>query len=292
MQLKDVKDWINQFKEEDRLFILTEFLHLLKQGIYISKKQAIDLVWQNFKQAGITFGYGNDLRTFVLETHFFNTQLDYKSQTVLIKILGNLITENVGETINDTKGFTIKNYVFIDDIIGTGGTVLKFFRKWLSEDSNLSKVLSGEINCLVSVFAHHTWALSNIKWALKCSFDCDEIMKRLNIISNYSIENQIKYPSSKLNLAYTKFNTSALVTNYFDTLNAINYSELAYRKENQPQKELFFSSAQNRNRFEKIILETGIEILQKVKTINPSHRPLGATNPNYKTFGTGTLFFT
>ncbi len=292
LQLNDITNWINQFKEEDKLFILTEFLHLLRQGIYVSRKRAIELIWQNFKKSAMMLGYGNNLRNFVLETHFFDTQLDYKSQTVLIKILGDLVNEKVGEIINVNKDFTIKNYVFIDDIIGTGGTVLKFFRRWLSQETNLPKVLSGEINCLISVFAHHTWAWSNIKWALKCTFESDEVMKRLTLISNYSIENQVKYPSAKLNLAYPKQNSSLLVTNYFSALGATKYSELAYRKEGQPQKELFYSSSQNRDRFEAIILETGIEILNRVNVLKPSHRPIGVCNQQYKTFGTGTLFFT
>ena len=292
LQLKDITDWVNQFNEDDRLFVLSEFLHLLKQGIYVSKKRATDLVWQNFEKASLLLGYGKNLKTFVLETHFFNTQPEHKSQAILIKILGNLIQEKVGETINSNKDFPIKNYIFIDDIIGTGKTTMKFFREWLSQESNLSKVLLGEINCLISVFAHHTWAWSNIKWTLKLHFKSDEIMKRLTIISNYNIENQVKYPSSKLNLAYIKLNTSALASNYLNTLNSANHSELAYRKEGQPPIEMFYSSAENRDRFEKIILEMGIDILNKVKNANAFHRPLGATYPSYKTFGTGTLFFT
>ena len=52
--------------------------------------------------------------------------------------------------------------------------------------------------------------------------------------------------------------------------------------------------SQNRNKFEKIILDKGLELLQKVKKEKPDprKRPLGDTVKSHKTLGTGTLFFT
>jgi hypothetical protein len=68
--------------------------------------------------------------------------------------------------------------------------------------------------------------------------------------------------------------------------------EYAYRKNNIPIKEQFFSSKSNRIRFENIMLMKGIELLGGVKKLKINHRPLGVTNPTKKIFGTGTLFFT
>lgn len=60
-------------------------------------------------------------------------------------------------------------------------------------------------------------------------------------------------------------------------LEAENDSVPAFRPSNLPKTETFFSSAENRIRLEKIFLEKGIELLNKVQTKNPDRRkrPLG-----------------
>jgi len=65
---------------------------------------------------------------------------------------------------------------------------------------------------------------------------------------------------------------------------------VAFRKPDAPKQELLFSSAANRIRFENIILQKGVALLQEAQNLKPNHRPLGATFPSYKTMGTGTLF--
>lgn len=293
LQVGDIGTWVNQFEDGDRQFVLEEFLHLLKQGIYVSKDKAYKLLWENFVSSARKLGYGNDLRTFVYETKFFNTQTEGKSQTVLLAMLGETIEKNVGEKINEDKGFKVKNFIYIDDVIATGKTALNFLKNWLSEEDNFAKVLSGEYNCLLSVFAMHSWAYSNIKWILRCEFNNEDgIMKKINLISNFYIDNQAKFPSSKLNLAYPINKLSKNSLDYFNSLAATDHTSMAFRNVNQPKIETFFSSPEKRIRFESIILEKGVQILQKVKKLNSAHRPLGATYPNYKTLGTGTLFFT
>jgi hypothetical protein len=66
-----------------------------------------------------------------------------------------------------------------------------------------------------------------------------------------------------------------------------------YRLKNQPPKETFFSSAENRIRLENILLRKGIEILKSTRTrLDTNLRPLGRSYPSYKDFGFGTLCFT
>lgn len=73
-----------------------------------------------------------------------------------------------------------------------------------------------------------------------------------------------------------------------------HFDRFFHRKATQPSQEAFFSSKENRNRLEQIFLDKGIEIINKIQdeTTKHKHRPLGKTYPSYKTFGTGTLFFT
>ncbi|MDQ3109752.1 MAG: hypothetical protein M3R17_07635 [Bacteroidota bacterium] len=50
---QNVSEWINQFEEEDRRFILEEFLHLLQKGIYVSRAKAKELL--SFRSFGFIF---------------------------------------------------------------------------------------------------------------------------------------------------------------------------------------------------------------------------------------------
>lgn len=293
IEIDDITIWIEQFDAGDRQFVLEEFLHLLNQGIYVSKERAYNLLWENFLAAAKKLGYSSDLRTFVYETHFFNSQPEGKSQTVLNAMLNELVEKNLGENLNVDKGFLIKNFIYIDDVVATGKTALNCIKNWLTEEENFKKVLSGEYNLVLSIFAMHSWAWSNIKWIIRCHFnDEDEIMKKIGLIYNLYIDNQVRFSTARLNLALPINKLSKKTSDYFNSLSASDHSNMAFRAEGQPKNETFYSSAANRTRFESIILEKGIEILQKVKKLNPAHRPLGATYPNYKTLGTGTLFFT
>lgn len=286
-----ILEWVNQFDENDREFVLQEFLHLLKKGIYVSKVKASILLWDNFNLAAKKLGYG-DLKKFVYETHFFNTQAEGKSQTVLFGMLNTIVLEKVGIGLNTDAGHPAKNFIYIDDVVATGKTVLNTIKNWMDENENAKKIVSGEYKCVISVFCMHQWAFSNFNWILKSHFKENAFLKSTLLISNYTIENIVRFPSAKLNLTYPTAALSDKAADYFENLDAEDHEDRAFRGENQPRTESFFSSAENRNRLEAIFIEKGVEILERVMKKNPAHRPLGATYPNYKTLGTGTLFFT
>jgi hypothetical protein len=295
LKLADIETWVVQFDEGDREFILSELLHLLKQGIYVSKNKALDLLWANFESVAKKLGYG-DLKKFIYETHFFNIQKAGKSQTVLFSMLSDLTYQKLGIKLNSSfDGLVTKNFIYIDDVVATGKTLLNGLKNWLSENenTNASKIISGEYRLYISVFCMHQWALDNLKWSLKSHFKNDFFLKNFNANFNYLIDNRISYPSAKLNLAVPiRENQSQAVLDYFDGIDAENYADKAFRHNNRPAVETFFSTPENRVRFEKIILEKGVNILNQVVNKKASNRPLGATYPHYKTLGTGTLFFT
>lgn len=76
-------------------------------------------------------------------------------------------------------------------------------------------------------------------------------------------------------------------------MTATKYEDYAYRKDENPAKENFFTSPENRIIYENILLQKGISIIEMIKSpVKPNLRPLGLINPNYKTYGLGTHFFT
>lgn len=293
ISVESILAWVNQFDKKDRVFILEEFLHLLRQGIYVSKQNAKEFLWLNFEKLARQLGYREDFKKFILESHFLDVQNEDKSQYVLVRMLDEIIRERLDVGLN-TDDSEKRNYIYIDDIIGTGKTVLGGLDRWLSDGENLKKVISGEYNICISVFCMHQWAADNIKWALKMRFSKDELRQLIRINYNYLIDNRVSYPSAKLNFLLPLRDCSNEAHGYLESIqtHANKNFDKAFRLTGKPTNETFFSSPENRNRFEKIFLEKGLEILGRVSQISPAHRPLGDTYPSYRTLGTGTLFFT
>ena len=65
-----------------------------------------------------------------------------------------------------------------------------------------------------------------------------------------------------------------------------------FRIAGRPRKEKLFTSPENRNRFETIILMKGVDILNNSNTKIMNIRALGFSLPSQKSFGFGTLCFT
>ncbi len=124
--------------------------------------------------------------------------------------------------------------------------------------------------------------------------DSDQIMKRIDMFFDYEIQNHPGLANQQFNLAYPSPNQPAKIKAFLQGLHegAKNHENKAFRPLGKPTKELFFSSPENRNRFESILLDKGVDILNQIDKIYYQHRPLGDGLPSYKTLGTGTLYFT
>ena len=121
---KDILNWANQFDEPDRIFILQELLHILKQGIYISKEKANALLLEKIEWHSINLKY-DDVKSFLRSTVFLKMQEEKKSQTVLLEMLDNILAEKYGMKTNDCGLERQDNFIYIDDILATGSTILK-----------------------------------------------------------------------------------------------------------------------------------------------------------------------
>jgi membrane-bound lytic murein transglycosylase MltF len=73
MTSERIIEWVNQFDEHDKNFVLSEFLHLLNNGIYISKENGKEILWRNLEAIASKEKY-SDLRTFLWETRFILSQ--------------------------------------------------------------------------------------------------------------------------------------------------------------------------------------------------------------------------
>jgi hypothetical protein len=211
-------------------------------------------------------------------------------------LLDALLSEKLGLRISDCGTLAPKYYIYIDDILATGGSYLKYISPFLNSNNNVDKLSKNQFKLISLFFCTHTWGEFNARYILKMKNSKDGFMnnKLFPIYSSFELENNIKNHNQKLNIAYL---STALKTKETDeyifnlSLADRNYAR-AYRPLNNPNIELFFSNAVNRIRFESILFHKGLELLSQSAELKHNHRPLGMTNPTNQTFGTGTLFFT
>jgi hypothetical protein len=292
-----VIEWVNQFEEIDREFILSELVHMFNQNIYISREKAKELLINMLEKVSSFYKYSS-IDIFLNETAFIHIQPKGKSQDILLSLMNEILENNFGRTLAMCGALGAKNYIYLDDILGTGKTFVNNISEWIDKEKQFDNLKSGKIRFLAYFFCIHTWGANNARISLKMKLaeDLFQNEKKFLIGSTYKIENNVNDYNPKLNLIYPQKTENIDFDVYLNSLTgfARNNRSKAYRPFNLPLEEKFFSSKANRNRLETIFTQKGIDIINSIQDEQKrkNHRPLGKTYPSYHTFGTGTMFFT
>lgn len=289
-----IVNWANQFND-DAEFVLNEINHIIPQ-IYLSKERAKTWIRMHINKVMEDLKY-TSISTFLTETHFLNVQAPNKSQTSILNLLNEVLIDNYNLSYFDFKTFPKINYIYFDDILATGGTLGAQIIDWMSkvehgQITNAQHLLDANKRLIISLFCVHTWGQSFQVFRLKKTFG-DKIENNISWYYNYEIQNHVKWNKQSLNIAIPIKEQPPNISTYLASLTAEKYEDYAYRKENSPVNESFFSSQGNRIKYENILMQKGLDIIGMINgPIRANIRPLGLINPNYKTFGLGTHFFT
>lgn len=312
MTVDRINSWINQFKEDDRIFILEELKHILTQR-YISKEKAKGMVKEMIVFLAGKFEYKSP-REFLLDSSFIDHQPEGKSQKVLLSFLDEIIKSEFEISIADCNPEKPKFYIYFDDVLCTGDTLVKgltknqpeskgwFFQTNDSGKSNLEIFKANKAKLVLAYFAIHKVNIKKVLNRIYYGLGKQSVDIVYAWETQYEIENDIDNIESKLNFIFPKEDTRDQLV--IDCQNQIEekiksegYHEkesIRFREINKPQKEEFFSSPENRDRFEKIILDKCIEIYNTsehlMNTLRP--KPLGYGLYSDLSLGFGTLIFT
>ncbi len=295
-----VKKWINQFDEEDREFILNELLHLLPQ-CFLTKEKTIEALEVVFEVLKKDFKY-DSIEELLDHTCFLHCQPEHKSQSILLKFLDEILIEKYGRSVNDCGSKEIKYWLYLDDVLASGGTCRRDIVSVI-EDYGKEDFKSSGISIICIYFVLHVWGSSNCRFAIEKSLGYELKEDKLKYYRIGTVENNPRIhhywnPSPKFNHAYPVECDKGkefldFIENAFDREYEMKNEKYAFRSSEHPKKEEFFSSPENRNRYEQIMLNKGIEIINRIENLNARGlRPLGMTPPAYKTLGTGSHFFT
>lgn len=287
-------DWANQFGEDNE-FMLKEITHIMPK-VYVSKKQAKIFIRRHIEALMKEYNYTN-IQNFLMDVEFLDLQLPHKSQPAILKLLEEILTEDFQESYAKYETFPKIIYIYFDDILASGSTIGKDIIDWLNTVDakgipNITNILNDKYKLSINLFCLHTWGHAFLKFRLKKTFE-DKIGDKILWRYNYEIQNHAKWNNQSLNIAFPVEEQEPNIKKYLAGLAAEKYEDYAYRKASTPQNEGFFSSPENRIRYENVLLQKGLSIIGMIQgEVKANIRPLGLIHPNYKTFGLGTHFFT
>jgi len=289
-----ILDWAKQF-EDNGFLVLTELDNFISE-VYVSREKAKKYVKGHIGKYIKLFGYSN-VTQFLMDTEFLDLQQPHKSQPAILELLDEVLDENFSVSYRDYLTFHKKHYIYFDDILASGSTIGRHILEFLGQKDSRGKTFAekvslNEITLSISVFCLHQWGFSFQNFRINKTFG-EKVSKKVNWYSNYDIENHAKFADQKLNIAKPVKGNNIKINSYLESLTATKYEDYAYRSRTNPADETFFTNPDNRIKYENIITEKGIDIINKIEgVIKPNLRPLGLINPAYKIFGLGTHFFT
>lgn len=289
-----ILNWVNQFDENDREFLLSEVAYILPTS-YISKDYTNNMLSQILKSLMKQYNFVT-MDDLLSNCTFLSCQADYKSQSILLDMLNTICNNEYGLSINKNDIKNKQNWIYLDDNLSTGGTFFNNIKSKIDELA-ITRFKVNNIKIISIFFYLHAWGKSNVEYRLKQAYIDIFNSSNLKFHSVYVIKNHPTAPSSTFNNAYPKDTAESRENLYLKQLKDNNSycdknKEKAFRANDKPVKEEFYSSAVARDRYEKIILTKGLDILSLVKNVAASIRPLGCTTPSYQTFGMGSHVFT
>lgn len=300
MSVNRIDRWIKQFPESDRIFILTELKSILARR-YFSKPKIIQGLEKIIREVSRDLGFETPA-DFLKVTSFIDHQPDGKSQKDFLALLRDISLTKFGCNLSNHNPANPRYFIYLDDLLCTGDTLFKDLTKkgeknkgWLYQKINnqthLDYLLETNAKILIIYFVIHKLNYSKFHWRLKYNVKPDISNHCKEYTLNW-IENDFENINSKLDYLFpTKDNQPQNILDYSKSLNVPDLG--VYRVSPYPTTETFFSSKENRIRFENIILHQSM-MLMELRGDNPHKRmrPLGYELTTHKNLGFGTLCFT
>ena len=306
-----IKTWVEQFDQDDRIFILEEMKNILQKR-YISKTKAKVLIKEMIDYLSKEYNFETP-KEFLQKCCFIDNQHEGKSQKILLELIDEIVQSEYSLGLQNCDCENPEFYIYADDVFCTGDTFVKSMTKnepddkgWFHQTasngkSNLENFKQNRAKLVLSYFSIHKPNISNATRRIYKAL-CNYSVKYIYAWEvDYEIDKNIT-DNSKMNYIFPKedIGNELLVAcqkqieEKIDERGYLNGKKIAFRPSNKPDKEEFFSSAENRDRFEKIILNKSIEIYNSSSHLHDSlrPRPLGYGLYADISLGFGTLIFT
>lgn len=139
----DIAAWADQFGP-DADFVLDEFAHLLPK-IYCSKQDAVKIIRDFMNGQYKDYGFGS-IEEYLQKTSFLQLQPQGKSQQVLLGMIDDMVVAKTGRHLADYNDYEKTLFVYLDDVLATGGTIRRDIANWLGTDNHAELLKQKKIN--------------------------------------------------------------------------------------------------------------------------------------------------
>lgn len=271
--------WINQFDKEERGLILQETNNILEK-CYLKKSDVKEFINSVITDEEII---GKEITETIKKVKFINIQRKGSSQKKLLKLLEKEIYSMYNININEIKYKDIDKYIYLDDGLYSGATVRHDIENWIKEakpNTSLDIVFlavysSGKFyaNKEISKLCKDKNITFKMWW-------CNEFKNSPNDWYNYDCLWPKKLEGNKyVDLYIDKLRVQEEITGKKSRL----FREKEYNTE-------LFTSATDKDIFEKALLKAGSYIVSIPKISKESMRPMGYDY--FNSLGFGAFFAT
>lgn len=265
---RHVDIWIKQFPEEEREIVLTETDSLLAHN-YIKKgkiKEFFEEIWDTKEIMG-----ENPIMS-LNQIQFLDIQTKGHSQNRLIDLLEEYYQETKGAAINRSNHKDIKKYIYIDDCMYTGFTLMKDIYNWVdnmnpNSNTQLDVIFLGEYN----------GNLDYVKGRLITK--CNEKKIAVKIYWMYEYNNNLHYAPPYDVLWPQYMDDDEYVNSYVQYMEEQKKNTgkggLGFRNSCPSKESNLFTSSYNRAVLEKALLKKGAYICSLPQNCNERMKPMG-----------------
>lgn len=262
-----IDKWVkqfNQFGAHYELVLLQEMKYILGK-VYISQEKARNNINRILTSKKL---FGSTPKTGLVGTQFLQIQRHGESQNDLMNLVNEILNTEYQLKITDC-GVTPHQYLYLDDCLFTGNTVLNDVKNWIPQARR------GTVIHLV-FFATHQRGWRYIKEKLQPYSEIHGIEIKYWTIRTY---NNLIWPPEKNECLWPlELKDDSYVDSYIMQLNERTqvspYPPRLFRSK-QVSQESIFSSPQNRIVVENALLQAGAFITSLPKKPKLEMRPLG-----------------
>jgi hypothetical protein len=176
-----VDKWLDQFTPANQLPFLREFDHVIKKT-FLTEDYITGFIRKLIENKDLT---GGNHAAYWARTNFLSEQQDGQSQKEMLKIFGKLLKQKYGLKISEC-GAEDGDYIYLDDVVFTGGRISQDVKTWIEHDAPDSAKLH------IIVAARHTLGQYQLANALERA--ARDARKKIGIsywCTRYIIENRV-----------------------------------------------------------------------------------------------------
>jgi hypothetical protein len=256
-----VLNWANQFDPADRALLLSELDHVLRH-IYLSRQECTQYFRTLIRHQPLTGGATVD---FWKHTQFLDIQKNGNSQREFLPLFNAELRTLTGLELKDCGQKNIRQYLYLDDVLFTGGRAGTDLATWISTHA------PGTCTLHLAFMVTHSLGEWQVRKRLnKIAEDCGKQVD-IQIWRSVELENRRAYANSSDVL----WPAVAPQSTDFLQLNAAQRFPFAPRQAVTPFRAVMFSSEAGRQHLENQMLSAGLHIRTLPQNPSPALRPLG-----------------